>query len=320
MRGSQPLRSGSAGAPASARVERRRLALPARGVEIALLDWKVAEDAPLVLMHHANGFCAGTLGLVAEALAPAYRVIGMDARGHGGSSRPEGAEAYRWEEFALDALAVAEALAPAHGGRIAVGLGHSFGGTAMLGAAARRPELFGRLVLVDPVLPAPPEWAADDPERSQRAAKLVEGARRRRAVWASRAEARAHFARRSLFRRWLPAALDAYVEHGLRERPDGQVELACPGAVEAAVFAAAHGFDVRELAQRAASVPATVLWARYGDFPRPLFERLFAALPHARLVDAEAGHLVPMERPELVVREVAAAAPAREDRSPPCAP
>jgi pimeloyl-ACP methyl ester carboxylesterase len=300
------------------RVERRRLALPGRGVEIALLDW--GGDGPLVLMHHANGFCAGTLGLVAEALVPAYRVIGMDARGHGDSSRPERPEAYRWEEFALDVEAVAEALAPAHGGRVEVGLGHSFGGTAMLGAAARRPERFARLVLVYPVLPTPSELAADDPERGQRGSRLVEGARRRRSVWESRAEAREHFVRRSLFRRWRPAAIDLYVEHGLRERADGRVELECPGAVEATIFGAAHAFDVRDLARRAASVPATVLWARYGDFPRPVFERVFAAMPHARLVDAEAGHLIPMERPELVVREVVAAAPTLADRSPPCAP
>ncbi|MEB2345359.1 MAG: alpha/beta hydrolase [Deltaproteobacteria bacterium] len=320
MQGSQPARSRTA---ATSGPVARRLELPGRGVTIALLDWQdeaAAADAPLVLMHHANGFCAGTLALVAQALTPAFRVIGMDARGHGGSSRPVGAGAYGWDEFALDALAVAEALAPAHGGRIAVGLGHSFGGTAMLGAAARRPALFERLVLVDPVLPTP-EWASADPERGQRGARLVEGARRRRSVWASRAEARAHFAGRSLFRRWQPAALDAYVEHGLRERADGQVELACPGAVEATIFAAAAlGLDVVDLARRAAPVPATVLWARHGDFPRAVFERVFAAMPGARLVDAEAGHLIPMERPELVVREVAAAASARAERSSPCAP
>src|SRR5690606_20922179 len=139
----------------------------------ALLDW--GGDGPLVLMHHANGFCAGTLGLVAEALVPAFRVIGMDARGHGDSTKPEEPEAYSWEAFALDALAVAEALAPAHGGRVAVGVGHSFGGTALLGAAARRPELFGHLVLVDPVLPPPPGAAGLDPERAARVARLVEG-------------------------------------------------------------------------------------------------------------------------------------------------
>jgi pimeloyl-ACP methyl ester carboxylesterase len=79
--------------------KQRRILLEERGLEIALLDW--GGDGPLVLMHHANGFCAGTLGLVAEALVPAFRVIAMDARGHGDSSRPEGPNAYAWDHFAL---------------------------------------------------------------------------------------------------------------------------------------------------------------------------------------------------------------------------
>jgi pimeloyl-ACP methyl ester carboxylesterase len=139
-------------------------------------------------------------------------------------------------------------------------------------------------------------------------------------VWESRAAARAHFARRSLFRRWLPAALDLYVEYGLRERADGCVELKCPGAVEAAIFGAAETIDVEGLARSAAGVPATVLWARHGDFPRPVFERVFAAMPGARLVDAEAGHLIPMERPELVAQEFVVADPPPADRRSPCAP
>jgi pimeloyl-ACP methyl ester carboxylesterase len=283
---------------------RRRVALPS-GVEIALLDW--GGDGPLVLMHHANGFCAGTLGLVAEALVPRFRVIGMDARGHGDSSRPEGPEAYRWERFAEDLLGVAERLAADHGGRVAVGLGHSFGGTAALGAAARGPGLFERLVLVDPVVPPSPAQLSLDPERAERVGRLIEGARKRRDEWPSRAEARAHFAERSLFARWLPPAIDLYVAHALREHPDGRVTLKCPGEVEAAIFAASGGLDVAALARRVAC-PTAFLWARHGDFPRRVYEELVAAMPRGRIVDVAAGHLVPMERPDLVVREVDAGA------------
>lgn len=278
--------------------------LPERGVEIALLDW--GGDGPLVLMHHANGFCAGTLGLVAEGLTDRFHVIGMDARGHGRSSKPEGDAAYAWHHFAEDYLAVARRLAGEHGGRVAVGLGHSFGGTSAFGAAAREPELFERLVLVDPVLPRSDD-EVPDPERSERIARMVEGARKRRASWPSRAAARAHFAERSLFERWLPAALDLYVEHGLQGATDGTVELACPGAVEAAVFANGPAIDAVELARRA-RVPTTVLWAALGNFPLPLYRLVFGAMECAEIVAVDAGHLVPMERPNLVVEAVRSAA------------
>jgi pimeloyl-ACP methyl ester carboxylesterase len=295
-------------------IERRRLRLPASGLEIALLDW--GGDGPLVLMHHANGFCAGTLGLVAGRLVPDYRVIGMDARGHGDSGRPEGPDAYRWARFAEDFLGVAERLAAERpDGRVAVALGHSFGGTAALGAAARKPELFGRLVLVDPVLPTADALSARlDPRRAERLHRLVEGAHKRRSRWPSRAAAREHFASRSLFAGWLPEALDLYVEHGLREGADGEVELKCPGEIEAAIFATSGGIDVADLARRA-KVPATILWAVRGDFSRPLYERVFGEMADARIVDADCGHLIPMERPELVVEAVRSGESAGEGRS-----
>jgi pimeloyl-ACP methyl ester carboxylesterase len=286
----------------------RRMQLPERGVEIALLDW--GGDGPLVFMHHANGFCAGTLGLVADALVPRFRVVGMDARGHGDSSKPEEPGAYAWPNFAADYLAVAERLADeCGGGRVAIGLGHSFGGTSALGAAARRSDLFERLVLVDPVMPVP-ELAAhyrDDPERAARVDRLIDGARKRRSLWSNTAEARAHFASRSLFANWLPAALDLYIEHGLRERADGQLELRCPGEVEATVFSSSGSVDVLDLA-RGVTTPTTLLWAERGDFPRTVYERAAALMADARIVDVDSGHLVPMEKPELVVAAVLEAA------------
>ena len=163
-------------------VARRKLRLDA-GVEIALLDW--GGDGPLALLYHANGFCAGVWGLVAASLRQHYRVIAMDARGHGDSSRPAGARAYHWDRFAEDGIAVAERLLEESGRRsVALGLGHSFGGTSLLSVAARRPDLFERLILVDPVVPAPA--ATLDPARPRRvwrkapAAANISSARARR--------------------------------------------------------------------------------------------------------------------------------------------
>ena len=86
-------------------VERRKVELPDRKMEIALLDW--GGDGPLALLHHANGFCAGTWGLLAERLRPHYRVVALDARGHGDSTSPPVGPAYRWIEFMNDLIAVA---------------------------------------------------------------------------------------------------------------------------------------------------------------------------------------------------------------------
>ena len=280
---------------------RRTITLPGSGIEIALLDW--GGDGPLALLHHANGFCKGTWGLVAAALRHRYRVIAMDARGHGDSSKPTGADAYAWERFVEDAESVATRLASAHRDRrVALGLGNSFGGTALLGAAARRPHLFDRLVLVDPVTPPPPD-VPRTPEHAVRMLSLVDGARKRRAHWPSRAAARAHWSKRTLFARWHPRALDLYALDGLREAADGSVALKCPGEVEAATFAGSGAIDVFAIARRVMT-KTLFLWAAEGDFPRPVYEMIAGSMTDARVETVPAGHLMPMERPDLVIEAV----------------
>jgi len=282
-------------------VKRGRIALPESGIEIATLDF--GGSGPLALLHHANGFCAAVWEPVARALTRHYRVIAMDARGHGRSSKPKDRAAYRWEWFGRDARGVAEALLHEHGARsIALGLGHSFGGTALLTASSERPALFERLVLVDPI--APPLLSPElEARRREYGNALVEGARKRRAVWPSREAAREKWAGKELFESWDPRVLDLYVAEGLLDRPDGQVELACSPETEATIFDSAGELDVMQRAG-GVQVPALVLWARAGNFSYAHYEALVARMPRGVLRVADAGHLVPMEQPELVVREV----------------
>lgn len=291
-------RAGTDAAALLARAARRSVRLA--DVEIALLDWGGPGEP--VLLHHANGFCKGVWALVAERLAPRFRVFAMDARGHGDSSRPEGPGSYDWSRFAEDAAGVAAFVAETCGvERLPVAVGNSFGGTSLLGAARRRPDLFGRLVLVDPVVP--PRLEEIPLERREHVLGMVERATKRRHDWPSRAEARAFFAERELFARFEPRALDLYVLDGLRERADGSVELKCEGAVEAAVFAGGGGVDVAALA-RGLRTPTLWLWATGGSFSRPRYVELAASMAAGRVEDLSCGHLAPMERPDLVAEAV----------------
>ena len=278
-------------------VSRRRLQV-GPGIEIAILDW--GGSLPLALLHHANGFCGAVWGGVAQALRPFYRVVALDARGHGDSSKPQEREAYRWECFADDLVRVAELLAGEQvDGRVALGMGHSFGGTATLSAAARRPGLFERIVLVDPVL-VPRRLADLYPEPSEHRDRLAGAARDRQRVRASREEARRIWAGRKFFANWDPRVLDLYVAEGLRDRPDGQVELKCPGEVEAAIFEQGSATLDSLEAARNLTAPALLLWARDGNFPRSFYESVAEAMREGRVEDVAAGHLAVMERPDLV--------------------
>ncbi len=284
------------------RVQRRRVTPTDSSVEIALLDW--GGDGPPALLHHANGFCAAVWEPVARSLSRYFRVISMDARGHGDSSKPAtGGEHYRWEHFGADAAGVARAIVSELGvERIALGLGHSFGGTALMSAAAKSPGLFERLVLVDPVILPTLEGLLADPPPA-RGGALAEGARKRRVVWPSRAAARERWEGKELFSGWAREPFELYLAEALADRDDGQVELKCTGAVEAAIFECSGGFDAWGVAVEVRE-PVLIQRAVRGHFPREFLDELVASMHDARIVEADAGHLIPMERPDLVIDAV----------------
>jgi len=214
------------------------------------------------------------------------------------TSKPIPPAAYHWGECARDVVALAEHLQAEAGsaaGHI-YGIGHSFGGTATLGAAAQRPDLFARIGLVDPVL-LPPSGGAPS--------RLSETARRRRAAWPSREALRESWRTRALFADWTPAAFETYVLEGTRELEDGSVELKCPPEIEAAVFENAGTLDVTQAAA-ALRVPALLLFARRGDFRREWAEALADRAPSLRIEDMDAGHLLPMEVPGDLARRLLA--------------
>jgi len=287
-------------------LRRLRVSLAA-GIEIAVLDF--GGVGPPALLHHATGFCAALWAPVAEAMRRRFRVFAMDARGHGDSSQPARAEGYAWSHFGSDARCVAQRIAHEHG-PLALGLGHSLGGTALMLAAIEQPGLFERLVLVDPiVMPSDPEVRA----RLSRGNSLADAARRRREVWDSRSQARERWAGKQVFAEWDPRVLDLYVAEGLRDRADGCVELKCPAEVEATIFEASVGLDALELAQRL-ETPTCILWARRGNFPLEHFEELAARVQRGRVRELDTGHLAPMEAPDLVAAEALAFSAASETR------
>lgn len=282
-------------------VVRRRVELPERGVELGILDF--GGDGPLALLAHANGFCAGVYGLLAEALREEFRVVAFDARGHGDSSKPP-LEAYDWDEFALDLLALAERLCAELGyARVDYGIGHSFGGTATLTAAAERPDLFGRVALLDPVVMPPAEERSRD--LSQRRNIMSDIARNRRQVWSSRDELRETWGSRQAFAAWDRRVLDLYIDEGFRDREDGQVELKCPGEIEATIFEASPRFDLFARTKQARN-PGLLLSGADGQLPAELHRRLAAGIPTLEIESVPAGHLMLMTAPDLVAEKVLA--------------
>jgi pimeloyl-ACP methyl ester carboxylesterase len=248
------------------------------GLRIAALDWG-GQGRPLLLVH-ANGFCAGVWDPLAQALAADYRCIAVDVRGHGGSETPVDPSAITFEAAASDLAPVLDAL----GVDEVVALGHSSGGACVILLAGLRPGLVSRALLCEAIA-FPPTFRPDGPS------PLAEGARRRRAVWPDRAAAEVSYSSRLPLAVMEPAVLSAYVRWGFRDRPDGQVELACAPETEAAFFEAGiHGSGHAAFEQLPAlSGRATVVAGDRTDLPRPMFTAQ-AGILGAPPVEVAGGH------------------------------
>lgn len=111
------------------------------------------DGPPFVLLHGAtdNGLC---WPLVAEALAPDYDLIALDARGHGKSDKPQ--TGYSRDDHARDVAGVIQALKLEK----PIVAGHSMGANTTAMLAATYPELVGAVILEDP------PWRDEDPEFS----------------------------------------------------------------------------------------------------------------------------------------------------------
>lgn len=178
--------------------------------------------------------CAALYRPLFDLLAPHVNIVASDARGHGATRLEANPAAMtRWATYVDDLGALLEVL-PRSG--VLILAGHSMGATVSMERAAAMPGVRA-VVMVEPAF-VPFAAAADWDAGRSTTNPMADQALRRRAVWPSRAAIRAAYAGRGVFANWPDAALDAYLDGGLRGRDDGQVELACAPAWEAATFAA----------------------------------------------------------------------------------
>ena len=256
-------------------------------------------DGPVIHLAHANGFPPAAYEPLAAALRTDYHLIGVPARPLWPGSRPDSAPT--WQPMAGDLIQALDDLA--RSGAISppiVGVGHSLGGVLTLWAAIRRPDLFWAVVLIDPVILPPTQLRLLRLMRLvglHRRLPLVRATLRRRRVWPSRQACAEHLAAKPFFAGWPPSSLDAYVNSGTQERPDGQVELIYPPEWEAHIFATTPADIWRYVPQLSTPVLA-IRGERSPTFPAGSLARLARLLPQARtLTIPGSDHMVPLERP-----------------------
>lgn len=114
-----------------------------RRLQLHTLQWGRA-DAPAVLCLHGTSMQASAWSALGTALAPDWRVIAVDLRGHGQSEQP--ASGYALDDYADDVLALLDALDLERAALV----GSSLGTQVAIAFAAKHPHRVQRLVLSDP--------------------------------------------------------------------------------------------------------------------------------------------------------------------------
>jgi len=265
------------------------------GLKLSYLD--SGGTKPPLHLSHANGLPVSMYLPLMTQLAAHFRVMGLSLRGQDGLS--EGISS--WHRVAID---LAEFLETRAVGPV-IGLGHSIGAVTTMLCAARRPDLFSSVVLLDPPI-FPQRWVTlfrvagllGQKRRFPPAAR----ARRRRNGWPDRQQALDYFRTKDMFQGWQEEYLRAYVTYGLRPDPDGGTVLICPPEAEARGFEN-YPMDIWSWPRRLRTPTLLVRGQESNVLTAGTCKRFCRLCPDARTAVVEgAGHFIPMQRPDETIR------------------
>jgi len=239
-----------------------RGALTRKGTELVYWTWPGA--SPPALLLHGIGNYGRYWDLFADAIAGRLQLVAPDARGHGESGRP--ADGYAPADFGADALAILDRL----GIERAVLVGHSMGGLHSIVDASPEPL----------------------PRGAERAQRLLTG---RPARFADRRAARAYLERTS------PGYSDAVYENRLafafREEDGGLVWRSDPAALKRIMSGRMPAEDRWDALAGIACPTLVVRGTRSNVLSEDVARRMVQSLADGRLMELDAGHNVPLDRP-----------------------
>lgn len=181
-----------------------------------------------IFFAHSNGFSSRCYSYLFELLAP-IKFEYVDVLGL--TNTPE---ALTMHTLAEEYIAFIEA----KGETSIIGLGHSLGGAILYLAAAKRPDLFKKLILIEPILFGPYKRipiAFFNAIGKGDALGPAKKAMHRKTEFDSRNHAKNYLSEKSFFKEFDTRSFEDYITFGLKPKED-KVTLSIPAAIELAVF------------------------------------------------------------------------------------
>ncbi|GAB4544149.1 MAG: alpha/beta hydrolase [Anaerolineales bacterium] len=261
------------------------------------------DGLPLHFLH-ANGYPPASYQPLIDSLTKQYRVFGMLLRPLWENARME--DLQDWRPLSDDLLR----LLSTRKDLPAIGVGHSVGAIVTLRAALRDPRKFRALILLDPVLFAPPILFAWNMVRAvglgNKLHPKINGALKRRRAFDNLDLVFRGYRARSVFRYVSDDALRAYIAGMTRPAQNGGYELVYSPEWEAHIYLTGlRDFDLWK-ALPALTVPTLILRGAETDAFLPNAARLVQKKnPRIQVQTLErATHILPLEHPQEIAERI----------------
>lgn len=247
------------------------------------------------LLHfsHANGYPPLAYSAFLKQFTDSHEVVASLHRPLWQPS-PDPSSLRSWQVFGDDLQQLANTF-----DRPMLSVGHSMGAAAILIAAARQPELFKAIVLIEPVLV--PRRYLLALRLFGRLAKnripLVRKTLARVDCWSDRQQAFEHLRPKPVFSRITDEVMWDYIQHAVDETEDGSFRLSYSKTWEAQCYTRVH--SLWHLLPQI-SVPVLAIRGQQSDtiFPAA-WNKWQSRWPHHDFLEVEAaGHLLPFEQPQ----------------------
>ena len=250
---------------------------------------------------HGNSLSAGTYLPFFEKLAHHHlKIFAPDLRGHGYSTKEKTDRVDNWDIFVkdLEQFVLSITHPPV------IGIGHSIGGYFTYAAAALYPDLFSKIILLDPIiLPQKIVWLCALARKTGLDAKhpLPRMTRKKKFEFNSKEDALEHYSGKGMFKSWKSEFVKAYVDTAIEQESATTWELCCYPEFEARIYESVP-FETWRFASLI-KIPVLVVRGGKSDlFYDQAGKKLAEKIKNCRFVTLEhLGHFLMMEDPDKVI-------------------
>lgn len=262
--------------------------------------FELSKNGPNLHFYHANAYPFGTYRQMLNKLAPKFNVFGLGLRATWENiGRPS--NQIKWMTYADDLISFLEATNRSP----VIGVGHSIGAVSTMLAASKRPDLFSKLILIDPVFLPTRFWMLyqSAPVKLKHRYPFISKTLSRPDKWSSPEECIDFHRHKKAFFRFPEKVLTDFGTYALKRDKEENFQLIFPKDWEAHIYC-----TVPYVWRRLKSIQVPILAIR-GELSDTLSIAAWNKWKKLRPADTfvelpNAGHLVPHEAPKETARTI----------------